>query len=320
MFTNSTILITGGTGSWGIELTDQLLPFNPKKIIILSRNEDKQVTLRRSLDDSRIHFFLGDIRDRETLNHACQQVDYVFHLAALKHVTVCEENPLEAFKTNVLGTYNVIEASIANKVKKVIYVSTDKAADPANTYGMTKALGEKLIIHANNTSSTTRFMCLRGGNVLGSSGSVVPLFIKQLQEDNQILITDKAMTRYFVTPQYAIKTLLQAAELGNGGEIFVMKMGACKILDLAEVLIEFYQKKDVSLIEIGARRGEKIHEALIAENERPLASIFNNNLILISNTGSNNDQAIPDVLLDTNNIIMTKEEIKQMLIEGNFLS
>ncbi|QFG00677.1 NAD-dependent epimerase/dehydratase family protein [Psychrobacillus glaciei] len=320
MFTNSTILVTGGTGSWGNELIKQLLSMHPKKIIIFSRNENRQVTMRRNFPDTRIQFCIGDIRDRDAISTACSGVDYVFHLAALKHVTICEENPIESFKTNVLGTYNVIEASIENNVKKVIYVSTDKAADPANTYGMTKALGEKLMIHANKKNTTTKFLCIRGGNVLGSSGSVLLLFMKQIEEQNQIIITDRRMTRYFVTPQYAIKTLLQAAELGNGGEVFVMHMNACKILDLAEVLIDYFQKKDVDIIEIGARNGEKMHEALIAQNEVPLATVFNKDLILISSTNSREgESSLPPVLLDTEQRLMTKTEIRELLTEGGYL-
>lgn len=320
MFTNSTILITGGTGSWGIELINQLLSLNPRKITIFSRNENRQVIMRRNFEDTRLQFCIGDIRDRDAVNLACAGVDYVFHLAALKHVTVCEENPIEAFKTNILGTYNVIEAATNNKVKKVIYVSTDKAADPANTYGMTKALGEKLIIHASETSSDTTFLCIRGGNVLGSSGSVLPLFMKQLEEQNQISITDKRMTRYFVTPHQAIKTLLQAAELGKGGEVFVMHMNACKILDLAEVLIDHLQKKDVNIVEIGARNGEKLHEVLVAQNEEHLASVFNEDLIRISYaTPQVVKSPIPAVLLNTQQRLLTKQEIKDLLVEGGFL-
>ena len=320
MFTNATILITGGTGSWGIELITQLLLLNPRKIIIFSRNENRQVIMRRNFEDTRLQFNIGDIRDKSALSSACAGVDYVFHLAALKHVPVCEENPLEAIKTNIVGTQNVIEASIKNQVKKVVYVSTDKAADPANTYGMTKALGEKLILCANELSSHTRFLCIRGGNVLGSSGSVLPIFIKQLEEENKIRITDKKMSRYFVTPQQAIKTLLQATELGNGGEIFVMYMNACNILDLAEVLIEYYHKKDVQIIEIGARVGEKTHEVLIAENEIPMATVFNKDLIKIAPSNSNNNNSsVPAILIDTKQKLMTKQEIKELLVEGGFL-
>jgi UDP-N-acetylglucosamine 4,6-dehydratase len=321
VFTNSTILVTGGTGSWGIELIRQLISLSPRKIIVLSRNENSQVLMRRICDDEKLHFCIGDIRDREAISKACNGVDYVFHLAALKHVSICEENPLEAIKTNVIGTRNVIEASIENRVKKVIYVSTDKAADPANTYGLTKALGEKLITHANEMNSVTSFLCVRGGNVLGSSGSVLPLFMKQIAENNQIIITDKRMTRYFVTPQHAIKVLLQAAELGTGGEVFVMHMDACKILDLAEVLIEHSGKKDINIIEIGARQGEKIHEVLIAKNEEQMSSVYNENLIRISpNTSITKEFPLPSVLTDSKQKLMTKKEIKELLTHGGFLN
>lgn len=320
VFTNATILITGGTGSWGIELVTQLLLLDPRKVIIFSRNENRQVMMRQNFEDTRLQFSIGDIRDENALSSVCAGVDYVFHLAALKHVPVCEENPLEAIKTNIVGTQNVIEASIKNQVKKVIYVSTDKAADPANTYGMTKALGEKLILGANELGSHTRFLCIRGGNVLGSSGSVLPIFIRQLEEENKIRITDKKMTRYFVTPKQAIKTLLQATELGNGGEIFVMYMNACNILDLAEVLIEYYNKKNVHIIETGARVGEKTHEVLIAENEIPMATVFNKDLIKIAPANSTNKtSSIPSILVDTKQDLMTKQEIKELLVEGGFL-
>ncbi len=319
MFNHSTILITGGTGSWGIELIQQLLSLKPKKIIIFSRNENSHVLTKRKFDNDKLQFFIGDIRDRDAMVSAMAGVDYVFHLAALKHVPICEENPLEAFKTNVLGTYNVIEGALQNNVKKVVYVSTDKAADPANTYGMTKALGEKLIIHAHEKSTTTKFFCLRGGNVLGSNGSVLPLFQKQLKEDNKIFITNKKMTRYFVTPKKAIEVLLQACEIGNGGEIFVMQMKACGILDLAEVLIEHLQKSNVEILETGARRGEKLHEVLIAENEVPYAKVLNNDLIQISFEALKENNSLPPALLDATQSLMTKEEVKTLLLEGNFL-
>lgn len=320
VFTDATILITGGTGSWGIELVTQLLLLDPRKVIIFSRNENRQVMMRQNFEDTRLQFSIGDIRDENSLSSACVGVDYVFHLAALKHVPVCEENPLEAIKTNIVGTQNVIETSIKNQVKKVIYVSTDKAADPANTYGMTKALGEKLILGANELGSLTRFLCIRGGNVLGSSGSVLPIFMRQLEEENKIRITDKKMTRYFVTPKQAIKTLLQATELGNGGEIFVMYMNACNILDLAEVLIEYYNKKNVHILEIGARVGEKTHEVLIAENEISMATVFNKDLIKIAPVNSTNKtSSIPSILVDTKQNLMTKQEIKELLVEGGFL-
>ncbi|CAM3043560.1 polysaccharide biosynthesis protein [Filibacter tadaridae] len=324
MFTNTVILVTGGTGSWGIELVRQLLTHNPKKIIILSRNENSQVQMRRDIKDKRLSFFIGDIRDKEALGKAFLGVDFVFHLAALKHVPVCEENPLEALKTNVIGTQNVIEASIENHVKKVIYVSTDKAANPVNSYGMTKALGERLIIHANESSTVTKFLCVRGGNVLGSSGSVLPLFKKQIIEQKQVQITDKRMTRYFITPQKAIKTLLKATILGKGGEIFVMHMDACNILDLAQVLIDHYGKGEIKIVEIGVRRGEKIHEVLIGSLEKDSAVVYDEDLIVIFPDSTNQEKSQLPVGLTTiksglERPLMTKDEIRELLVEGGLL-
>ena len=231
MFNDAVILVTGGTGSWGKELVVQLLQFDLKKVIVFSRNEDRQVKMSREITDPRVSFCIGDIRDKEALIQACRDVDYVFHLAALKHVPVCEESPLEALKTNITGTQNVIEAAIVNNVKKVINVSTDKAADPSNFYGFTKAIGEKLIIHGNHLTWNTKFICVRGGNVLGTNGSVIHLFLDQIKRKGVLTITDKRMTRFFLTQENAIKLLLQAAKDGKGGEIFVMNMPACRILD-----------------------------------------------------------------------------------------
>jgi UDP-N-acetylglucosamine 4,6-dehydratase/5-epimerase len=168
MLTQSNILVTGGTGSIGYDLIRHLLSHNPNKIIVYTRNESGQIAMKRAFDDSRLCFFIGDIRDKEALIQASRGVDYLFHLAALKHVPVCEEQPLEALKTNVIGTQNVIDAALQNKVKKVINMSTDKAADPSNFYGMTKIIGEKLMILSNHLSKHTKLICVRGGNVLGT--------------------------------------------------------------------------------------------------------------------------------------------------------
>lgn len=203
MFENKRILVTGGTGSWGHELIQQLLPQHPREVIIYSRSESAQVAMNRQFEDHRLSFCIGDIRDKEALSTACQGVDYVFHLAALKHVPVCEDQPYEALKTNVIGTQNVIEAALENDVDKVIYISTDKAANPSNFYGMTKAIGEKLIVYANLLRGRTRFVTVRGGNVLGTNGSVVHLFKDQIRQKGEVSITDMNMTRFslrFPTP------------------------------------------------------------------------------------------------------------------------
>lgn len=328
MFENATVLITGGTGSWGHELVRQLLGYNPKKIIVFSRNESNQVAMQRKFDDERLQFFIGDIRDKDALVTASQNIDYIFHLAALKHVPVCEDQPYEALKTNVIGTQNVIEAAIECKVKKVIYISTDKAANPSNFYGMTKAIGEKLIIYANMLlDSETSFVCIRGGNVLGTSESVIHLFMRQIREKNQINITDRRMTRFFMTIQDAIKLLFKASEESKGGEIFVMAMPACKIVDIAEVLVEALDKKEVDIKEIGVRPGEKIHEILFSENERENTIKYDDEyfVILPSVNSSKLGQvyaSYPKVQMEkfiSNNDLMSKEEIKELLLKGGFL-
>lgn len=267
MFKDSTILVTGGTGSWGHELITQLLLEDPKEIIVYSRSESTQVAMKRTFEDPRLTFCIGDVRDKESLMRACRGVEYLFHLAALKHVPVCEEQPYEALKTNVIGTQNVIETAIENGVKMVVNISTDKAANPSNFYGMTKAIGERLIVYANLISTKTSFVCVRGGNVLGTNGSVIHLFMQQIREKRQIGITHKEMTRFFMTLQEAIVLLLRATKEGRGGEIFVMKMPSCKILDLAEVLIESMDNGDVEIVELGVRPGEKIHEILYSDYE-----------------------------------------------------
>ncbi|MCY7859621.1 polysaccharide biosynthesis protein [Bacillus haynesii] len=327
MFENKTIFITGGTGSWGQELILQLLSLSPKKLIVFSRNEERQVQMRRQIEDPRLTFFIGDIRDRKALNTGLKGVDYVFHLAALKHVPVCEEQPLEALKTNVTGTENVIEAAIENGVKKVINVSTDKAADPANFYGMTKAIGEKLIVYANHLYSDTGFICVRGGNVLGSSGSVLQLFKDQIREKNQVAITDKRMTRFFLTKEKTIQLLLKAAESGQGGEIFIMNSPACKILDMAEVLIEAYGNDKTAIAETGARPGEKLHELLISPHERQHAVSFTDDLAVVLPAIKMPElhkkyadcQPLVTDHLSSKDFLISKEKVKEMLKEGGFL-
>jgi UDP-N-acetylglucosamine 4,6-dehydratase len=328
MFHNTVILVTGGTGSWGYVLIRQLLAQDPKKIIVYSRNESSQVQMKRDLEDARLSFCIGDIRDKEALVKAFEGVDYVFHLAALKHVPICEEQPIEALKTNVIGTQNVIEAAIENRVNKVIHISTDKAANPSNFYGLTKAIGERLMVYANLLNSYTKFICIRGGNVLGTNGSVLHLFINQIKEKNEIRITDKNMSRFFVTPQKATNFLLHAAKEGKGGEVFVMAMPACNILDLAEILIEASGQQNVSIVEIGARSGEKLHEILISDYERRNTVIYNDQYFVVLPTVDFPElkkvySACPAVKMESyssGKLLMTKEEIKQMLMEGGFLA
>lgn len=327
IFKDQIILITGGTGSWGNELTKQLLEKEPKKIIIYSRSELHQVNMQRKFNNPKIKFIIGDIRDYQQVNKSFKDVDYVFHLAALKHVPICEEQPDETIKTNIIGTQNIIEAAKENKVKKVIDVSTDKAVDPFNFYGMTKAVGERLIINANIDLSETKFVCVRSGNVLGTNGSVVPFFIDQIERLKMVSVTNKEMTRYYITQTQAISLLFKAAESSFGGETFVMKMPACKVIDLAEVLIEEVSKEDTPIKEIGARPGEKIHECLISKHESPSSYQYDENYYVI----------LPQVKINgleekyknfkkvsfeeylSNDVLMNKEEIRTMLKNGNFI-
>ncbi|WP_411553175.1 polysaccharide biosynthesis protein [Paenibacillus lautus] len=328
MFTNQRILVTGGTGSWGYELISQLLPLNPKQVIVYSRSEATQVAMDREFEDSRLTFRIGDIRDKEALTAACQDVDYVFHLAALKHVPVCEEHPYEALKTNVVGTQHVIEAAIENQVKKVIYISTDKAANPSNFYGMTKAIGEKLIVYANLLSKHTKFVCVRGGNVLGTNGSVVHVFKNQIRQKGQISITDHNMTRFFLTLKDAISLLFKASVESVGGEIFVMTMPTCRIVDLAEVLIEASGRNDVTLVETGIRPGEKIHEILMSDFESLTTVVYDDEYLVILPTLEipglkERYQHLSKVSFNSfssEHQLMTKADIRDILRRGGFLS
>ena len=328
LFENQTILVTGATGSWGHELVKQLLEKNPKEIRIFSRNESSQVAMQRQFANEKLVFIIGDVKEKDCIIEACAGVDYLFHLAALKHVPVCEDQPLEALKTNVIGTQNVIEAAIKHHVKKVVYISTDKAANPSNFYGFTKAMGERLIIHANMLKTDTKFVCVRGGNVLGTNGSVIHVFNDQIRTKNLIGITDKRMTRFFLTLEDAIKLLFKASYESVGGEIFVMKMPTCKILDLAEVLIEASGKKTVKIVELGIRPGEKLHEILFSEYESKNTITYDENYYVILPTIDipglrKHYSRFPSVKLESYNSsegLMTKQELKELLIKGGFLS
>ena len=233
MFKNKTILITGGTGSLGQALTKRLLKMDANTVRIFSRNESKQIEMEDDIKDDRLRFFIGDVRDSHRLSKAVEGADFVFHTAALKHVPKIEYNPFEAIKTNVVGSQNVIEASLGANVDKVVCVGTDKAVSPLNTYGATKLLAEKLFVSANNyldkEKYRTKFFAVRYGNVLGSSGSVIPLFIKQIKSKQNITITNSSMTRFSITMSEALDFILHATDIGKGSEIFIPKLSPIKI-------------------------------------------------------------------------------------------
>jgi len=269
LFNDKTILITGGTGSLGQALTRRLLQMDVHAIRIFSRNEGKQIEMENDIKDDRLRFFLGDVGDVKRLTRATEDVDIVFHTAALKHVPKIEYNPFEAIKTNVVGSQNVIDACLTNNVEKVVGVGTDKAVSPLNTYGATKLLMEKLFVAANNylnrEKCRTVFLAVRYGNVLGSSGSVIPKFIEQMKENKPTTITDPKMTRFSITMNEAIDFIFNATKIGKGSEVFVPKLSAYNIVDVKNTLVELLS--DTGEENIGIRMGEKLHETLINKDE-----------------------------------------------------
>lgn len=284
MFKNKTILVTGGTGSWGHELVSQLLEkYDVKEIRIYSRGEHKQVDMKREFKNNpKLKFIIGDVRDKNVLSFAMRGVDYVFHLAALKHVPICEDNGWEAVLTNIYGTQNLIECSIERGVKKVVDASTDKAVEPFNLYGVTKACGEKLMINANKLSDCqTKFIAIRGGNVIGTAGSVIPLFREQLAKNNEITVTNENMTRFLMSTREAINLVFKAVEESIGGEIFVMRMPAIKLKTLIRVMVKMFGNKKTKVKKIGVRPGEKINEVLISKNEIERAKEFSRDYFVI---------------------------------------
>ena len=329
MFQNTTILITGGTGSWGHELVKNLLTFQPKEIRVFSRNEFAQVKMKRAFSDNPIlKFVIGDVRDFEAVNEAAKNVDYLFHLSALKHVPICEDQPSEALKTNVYGTENIIKASLNQKVKKVIDVSTDKAVEPINFYGLTKAIGEKLIIQANKLSNHTRFTCIRGGNVIGTNGSVIPFFKEQIATHHAVPLTSGDMTRFFLTVSEAIDLLIHASEQAIGGETFVMKMKACSIVDLIDVLERHFATKDIVINEVGVRPGEKLHEVLVSNAESRNTYRFDEDYYVIlpddvSEYVKKKYENLPKVTFkkyQSNDELMSYAEIEQILMKANVIT
>ena len=274
MFNKKNIFISGGTGSFGNKFIEIILKkYNPKKIIIYSRDEFKQLKMQAHFPPKKygcIRFLLGDVRDLERLKMAMKDIDYVVHAAALKQVPAAEYNPMEYVKTNIYGAENIIQAAISQKVKKVIALSTDKAANPINLYGATKLASDKIFIAANNIvgSQKTSFSVVRYGNVLASRGSVVPLFQKYIKENKNFLpITDKNMTRFFITLNQSVNFVIKSFQRMNGGEIFVPKIPSIKITDLAKAMAPNFKQKIV-----GLRSGEKIHE-LMCPNESHLQTL-----------------------------------------------
>jgi UDP-N-acetylglucosamine 4,6-dehydratase/5-epimerase len=266
-WTESTVLITGGTGSFGKKFTELALSeLRPKKLIIFSRDELKQHEMRQIYPEAAnpaIRFFVGDVRDQSRLERAFHGVDVVVHAAALKQVPTCEYNPFEAIQTNIIGAKNIIDAAINQRVKKVIALSTDKAVNPVNLYGATKLCAEKLFVQGNAYAggSGTRFSCVRYGNVVGSRGSVIPLFQEQ-RKAGCLTVTDARMTRFWITLEQSVRLVFRAAEQMSGGELFIPKIPSMNMMDLATAI-----GPDCKIEQTGIRPGEKLHEVLLSEDE-----------------------------------------------------
>ena len=268
MFNDKVLLITGGTGSFGNTVLKRFLKTDVREIRIFSRDEKKQEEMRIALDNPKLKFHIGDARDYDSAFQAMKGVDYVFHAAALKQVPSCEFYPMEAVRTNVLGTENVMNAATANGVKRVVVLSTDKAVYPINAMGISKAMAEKLMVaKARTQGDTETVLCAtRYGNVMASRGSVIPLFVSQLKKAKQLTVTDPNMTRFLMSLEDSVDLVLYAFENGTQGDIFVQKAPASTVADLAQALQELFNKEDPVRI-IGTRHGEKLYESLISREE-----------------------------------------------------
>lgn len=279
MFTDKSILITGGTGSFGHKYIATILErYRPRRLIVFSRDELKQFEMQQYFKERCMRYFLGDVRDRGRLNQAMHDVDYVIHAAALKQVPAAEYNPMECVKTNVHGAENVINAALANNVEKVIALSTDKAANPINLYGATKLASDKLFVAGNNIAGPrrTRFSVVRYGNVVGSRGSVVPFFQKKIEEGaSELPITDELMTRFWITLQQGVDFVLKNFERMYGGEIFVPKIPSVRILDLAKAMAP-----DLPTTVVGIRPGEKLHEVMCPADDSHLTLEFEDHYVI----------------------------------------
>ncbi len=277
MFKSKKILITGGTGSFGKTMLHNFLNYEFDEIRVFSRDEKKQEDLRLKLNDPRVKFYIGDVRDFNSVNEACKNINFIFHAAALKQVPSCEFYPNEAFKTNVVGSENLMNAAIQNKVSKVILLSTDKAVYPINAMGISKAMMEKIMISKARTltEGETTLIATRYGNVMGSRGSVIPLFISQIKNNKPITITDPNMTRFLMSLDESINLVLYAFNKGKQGEIYVQKSPACTIDILAKSLKDLFNS-DLPINVIGTRHGEKLYETLVSREEMARTSNLEN--------------------------------------------
>ena len=275
MFKNKCLLITGGTGSFGNAVLNKFISSDINEIRIFSRDEKKQDDMRRKFQNDKIKYFIGDVRDENSIDQAMKGVDFVFHAAALKQVPSCEFYPMEAVKTNIIGTENMLNSEIRNNVEEIICLSTDKAVYPINAMGVSKSLMEKVFVAKSRISTKTKIIGTRYGNVMASRGSVIPLFYDQIKNNSSITITDPNMTRFMMTLQNAVDLVLYAFKNGNNGDIFVQKAPSTTIGELAETMKDIYKSKS-KIKKIGIRHGEKIHETLLSQEERIVSEDLGN--------------------------------------------
>lgn len=331
-YKDKTILVSGGVGSIGSEIVRAILIYEPKAVRVLDINETGLFDFEQELQSEKIRPFVGDVKDKERLKRAIEGVDIIFHAAALKHVPLCEYNPFEAVKTNVIGTQNLIEAGMDEEIEKFITISTDKATNPINVMGATKLLAERLTISANfyKGARKTTFSCVRFGNVLDSRGSVIPLFKKQIQSGGIVTITDPTMTRFVMSIPEAVDLVLKAAERSTSAEIFIFKMPVLRVGDLAEVLIEKlapkygYDPKEVGVKITGKRLGEKEYEELMTEEEA-MNAYETEDMFVVSPHGTDKNYKCGNkkVGLNTYNSkggnILTKKGIEELLYKVSLL-
>ncbi|WP_249872156.1 SDR family NAD(P)-dependent oxidoreductase [Oceanobacillus saliphilus] len=328
-FSGKKLLVIGGTGTIGKSIVHSIIKENPKVIRIFSRDEYKQHQLQNELGkNDKLRFIIGDIRDYDSLFAAMQDIDYVFHLAAMKHVDSCEYNPYEAVRTNVHGTKNVIKAAISQNAKKVIFTSSDKAISPTNTYGATKLIAERLISSAeySKAEGQTIFASVRFGNVMGSRGSVIPLFKEQVLKDKKITVTDKSMTRFMMSLSQATHLTIKALKEAKGGEVFVLKMPVVQLGDLADIIIEETCKKyslkreEIDVEVMGLRPGEKMFEELMTYDESEVAWELSDMYIISGNSNmkviySNAKKATPGTYSSTGQPPLKVKELRVLLKE-----
>ncbi len=327
-YENKTILVTGGVGSIGSEIVKHLLDTDPEVIRILDINESKLFEFEEEINSRKIRTFIGDVRDKDRLKKAIEDVDIVFHAAALKHVPLCEYNPFEGVKTNVDGTQNLIDVSLDEEVDKFITISTDKVVNPINVMGATKLLAERLTTSANLYKGERRtvFSVVRFGNVLNSRGSLLPTIKKQIKNGGPVTLTDPEMTRFVMSIEEASRLVIEATEKARGGEIFILKMPALKIKDLIEVIIEElspkygYSPNEIEIKKIGKRAGEKMHEELMTEEEDHHAKEIEDMFVVFSKNSFKNEEGdSPEFSYRSDETkLLDKDEIKKILINIDY--